>query len=177
MRQIAFPLPQFPLDDFYRKRIISPVLSAKKAPHNLLFPSQLIWYLVLPMLDERILLLEGKVVTLLNELKRLRQENAAQKADIQSLTEQANRIPGLEEDIALHKMSVEELTEKANRIPELEEIIATLTSRAETLQQRVQELEQETASNQTKEEEIRERLRNIIEQIDALENQPEEQQQ
>ena len=79
------------------------------------------------MLDERILLLEEKVVALLSELKRLRQENSTQKSDIQSLTAQANRIPGLEEDIALHKMSVEELTEKANRIPELEEIIATLT--------------------------------------------------
>lgn len=102
------------------------------------------------MLDERIHQLEEKVVTLINELKRLRRENGARSAEIA------------------------ELRPKAEQLGRAEEENAGLKGRVQTLEDRVRELESQTSATSAKEEEIRERLRGIIEKIDALESMPEE---
>jgi regulator of replication initiation timing len=80
------------------------------------------------MLDEKFLLLEERVSSLLDEVKRLRKENASLVQETESLRREADK--------AL----------EAN-----------------------QELESQLAEGSTKEHEVRERLRLIIEKIDAME--------
>ena len=80
------------------------------------------------MLDEKFLLLEERVSSLLDEIKRLRRENA-------SLVKETD----------------------------------SLRSEAEKAQEANQDLENQLAEGSTKENEVRERLRVIIEKIDAME--------
>jgi len=64
---------------------------------------------------------------------------------------------------AAQQQEIETLGAKADRTESLEQENARLLAR-------VKELEGELASGETKEEEIRERLRSIIEKIDSLED-------
>jgi chromosome segregation ATPase len=64
---------------------------------------------------------------------------------------------------AAQQQEIQTLSAEADRAKTLEQENAQL-------QGRIKELEGELASGATKEEEIRERLRSIIEKIDALEN-------
>jgi uncharacterized protein YlxW (UPF0749 family) len=91
------------------------------------------------MLEQKLHLLEEKISMLLDALKQQRQENK----DLQ----EANRLLDL----------------RAREEADL------LTQENATLQQRIADLESEKDASNTKEQEIRDRLRVIIDKIDAIE--------
>ncbi|HUT25560.1 MAG TPA: cell division protein ZapB [Sumerlaeia bacterium] len=90
------------------------------------------------MLDEKLQQLETRVSDLLEDLRRLREENAALQEEIGPLRKKAEEYEALSQENA-------------------------------RLHERVSQFEAEIAASAAKESEVRERLRSIIEKIDALE--------
>jgi predicted nucleic acid-binding Zn-ribbon protein len=91
------------------------------------------------MLDEKFGLLETKIITLLDEVKRLRGANAGLRAELTAATQSTT------------------------------EQIQVLQAEKAQYEERIQGLERDLQDNASKEQEVRERLRVIIERIDALE--------
>jgi predicted nucleic acid-binding Zn-ribbon protein len=91
------------------------------------------------MLDEKFGLLETKITTLLDEVKRLRGANTTLRAELAACTQSTT------------------------------EQIQTLQAEKAQYEERIQGLERDLQDNASKEQEVRERLRLIIERIDALE--------
>jgi predicted nucleic acid-binding Zn-ribbon protein len=91
------------------------------------------------MLDEKFGLLETKITTLLDEVKRLRGANAGLRAELAASTQSTS------------------------------EQIQALQAEKAQYEERIQGLERDLQENASKEQEVRERLRLIIERIDALE--------
>ncbi len=91
------------------------------------------------MLDEKFGLLETKITTLLDEVKRLRGANAGLRAELTAATQNTT------------------------------EQIQILQAEKAQYEERIQGLERDLQDNASKEQEVRERLRVIIERIDALE--------
>jgi len=90
------------------------------------------------VLDEKLQQLEMRVGDLLEDLRRLREENAALQEEIGPLRKKAEEHEALSQENA-------------------------------RLHERLSQFEAEIAATATKEGEVRERLRSIIEKIDALE--------
>ena len=90
------------------------------------------------MLEEKFHLLEQKVTVLLSGIERVRKENAALRQELASTQEQTTKE------------------------------IGDLRGENTRYQAQIAELEGDVEENGTKEEEIRERLRVIIERIDSI---------
>jgi len=91
------------------------------------------------MLDEKFRLLETKITVLLDEVIRLRGANGTLRAELQAASQ--------------------------NTAEEIQTLLAEKTQ----YEERIQSLERDLQENASKEQEVRERLRVIIERIDALE--------
>lgn len=151
------------------------------------------------MLEEKFRLLEDKLNNLLEELQQSRQENRskaeairdlrgqveqlealrkekeAQEEELKALREIAEEAENLQKQVDVQREEIESLEKESGELEKtqakLAEFDAVLAEKA-ALQGRVDELEQQASTSEAKEEGIRNRIRMIIEKIDALEDLP-----